>query len=119
MVGIAEWWAQGEDAELCGHRIWTRRWGSGRPMTLLHGFPSSSHDFAKIAPALSERHELLTLDLLGFGASDKPAEHEYSIFEQVDIVQALWAREGVDKTTLVGHDYSVTVVQELLARRAD
>jgi len=47
-------------------------------MTLLHGFPSSSHDWAKIAPALAERYALTMPDLLGFGASTKPHEHRYS-----------------------------------------
>jgi pimeloyl-ACP methyl ester carboxylesterase len=37
-------------------------------MTFLHGFPSSSHDWAKAAPALAERFELLALAFLGFGA---------------------------------------------------
>src|SRR5689334_17331573 len=118
MTDIRTWWSQGEEIELCGRRIWTQRWGSGPPLTLLHGFPSSSHDFAKIAPALAERYELLTLDLLGFGASEKPADHEYSIFEQTDIVEALWQHHGIGSSVVVGHDYSVTVTQELLARGA-
>src|SRR5436189_65790 len=33
--------------------------GSGPSMTLLHGFPSSSYDWAKIADALAARHSLL------------------------------------------------------------
>lgn len=118
-MDIRAWWSEGELVELSGHRVWMRRWGSGPPLTLLHGFPSSSHDFWKIAPALAERHELIALDLLGFGASDKPADHDYSIVEQVDLVEALWAREGITATSLVGHDYSVSLVQELLARRAE
>lgn len=88
-------------------------------MTLLHGFPSSSHDWAKIAPQLSAAHALLMPDLLGHGASDKPADHDYSILEQADLVEALWARERIDRTVIVAHDYSVTVTQELLARRAE
>src|SRR5438105_15957794 len=93
--------------------------GRGPAMTLLHGFPSSSHDWAKVAPALAERHALLMPDFLGFGASDKPAEHDYSLHEQADLVEALWAREGIEATVLVVHDYAVSVGQELLARRAE
>ena len=58
-------------------------------------------------------------DFLGFGASDKPDDHDYSLHEQADFVEALWRADGVTETTLVGHDYAVSVVQELLARRAD
>jgi pimeloyl-ACP methyl ester carboxylesterase len=68
---------------------------------------------------LAERHALLLFDFLGFGASEKPAEHDYSIHEQADLVEAMWARDGVSWTTVLAHDYAVSVVQELLARRAD
>jgi pimeloyl-ACP methyl ester carboxylesterase len=87
-------------------------------MTLLHGFPSSSRDWARVVPLLGGGHALLLPDFLGFGASDKPAEHAYSLHEQADLVEALWAHQGVTETVLVVHDYAVSVAQELLARRA-
>ncbi|HYM55262.1 MAG TPA: alpha/beta hydrolase [Solirubrobacteraceae bacterium] len=123
MEGIEEWWSGGERAPLAlagGERtIFVRRLGSGPVMTLLHGFPSSSHDWAKLAPALAQRHELLLVDFLGFGASEKPADHDYSLHKQADLVEALWAREEVGASVVVAHDYAVSVTQELLARRAE
>jgi pimeloyl-ACP methyl ester carboxylesterase len=121
-VDVQDWWSGGElvPLELGGTEqgVFVRRDGSGPSMTLLHGFPSSSHDWAKIAPALAERYALTMLDLLGFGASSKPRDHRYSLLEQADLVEALWAREGISATVLVVHDYSVSVAQELLTRRA-
>ena len=99
--------------------VFLRRMGAGPTMTLLHGFPSSSHDWARVAPALARRHALLLPDFLGFGASEKPREHVYSLHEQADLVEALWRREGVVSTRLLAHDYAVSVTQELLARRAE
>ncbi|MEA2334110.1 MAG: hypothetical protein QOG40_600 [Solirubrobacteraceae bacterium] len=123
MGDIEKWWAGGQRVALAlgdeQREIFVRRLGSGPSMTLLHGFPSSSHDWAKVAPALAERYALLMPDFLGFGASEKPAEHEYSLHEQADLVEALWAREGIEATILVAHDYAVSVTQELLARRAE
>ncbi len=120
--GIEAWWSGGERLTLTlggGERtIFVRRMGSGPLITLLHGFPSSSHDWAKLAPALAERHELLLFDFLGFGASEKPADHDYSLQEQANLVEALWRRQGVPRTVVVAHDYAVSVTQELLARRA-
>lgn len=120
---IEDWWHEGAHLTLglggTDRTVFVRRMGSGSPMTLLHGFPSSSHDWAKVAPALAEQHALLMPDFLGFGASAKPAEHEYSIHEQADLVEALWAAEGIEHTRLVAHDYGVSVAQELLARRED
>jgi pimeloyl-ACP methyl ester carboxylesterase len=123
MSSIEQWWAEGEHVQLAlggvEHEIFMRRFGSGPAMTLLHGFPSSSHDWAKIAPALAGRYSLTMPDFLGFGASEKPAGHEYSLHEQADLVEAMWARAGVESTVVVAHDYAVSVTQELLARRAE
>jgi pimeloyl-ACP methyl ester carboxylesterase len=122
-VRVEDWWAGGERVALAlsgvERQVFLARLGSGPSMTLLHGFPSSSHDWAKIAPALTERHALLMPDFLGFGASEKPKEHSYSLQEQADLVEAVWAREEVEQTILVVHDYAVSVAQELLARRAE
>src|SRR5919108_773924 len=97
-------------------QVFCRVAGSGPWLTLLHGFPTSSWDWARVAPALEPRFRVLAPDFLGFGDSDKPARHAYSIFEQADLVQTLWRRFGVEETTLAGHDYGATVAQELLAR---
>jgi len=121
--GVEEWWADGERVSLriggADRDVFVRRMGAGPCITLLHGFPSSSHDWAKLAPALAERHGLLMPDFLGFGASDKPDDHEYSLHEQADLVEALWAREGIGESVVVAHDYAVSVTQELLARHAE
>ena len=60
---VQDWWSGGElvPLELSGTEqgVFVRREGSGPSMTLLHGFPSSSHDWAKLAPALAERYALV------------------------------------------------------------
>lgn len=123
MSGIRAWWEAGERVPMTlgahEYSIFVRRIGSGSSLTLLHGFPSSSYDWAKITPGLSQDHALLLPDLLGFGASKKPPEHVYSIHGQADLVELLWARDGVERTAVIAHDYSVSVTQELLARRAE
>jgi pimeloyl-ACP methyl ester carboxylesterase len=123
MSSIEAWWSAGKHApiNLSGveRAIFLRRMGSGPSMTLLHGFPSSSYDWAKITAALAPHRALLLPDLLGFGASEKPSGHAYSLQEQADLVEALWEREGISSTVLVVHDYSVSIAQELLARRAE
>jgi pimeloyl-ACP methyl ester carboxylesterase len=123
VAGIEQWWREGDTVELelpgAARRIFVRRMGAGPVLTLLHGFPSSSHDWAKLAPELAQRHTLLMPDFLGFGASEKPADHAYSLHEQADLVQVLWRREGVDATAIAAHDYATSVTQELLARASD
>jgi pimeloyl-ACP methyl ester carboxylesterase len=122
MADLEGWWLGGERVpiELGGteRSVFLRAQGTGPDMTLLHGFPSSSHDWAKLAPLLGD-HRLVMPDFLGFGASDKPADHRYSLLEQADLVEGIWALQGVTETRIVAHDYAVSVVQELLARRAE
>lgn len=120
---VEQWWHDGERVQLylrgARRHVFVAHADEGPHMTLLHGYPSSSHDWAKVWGALDARHELLAPDFLGFGGSDKPADHDYSLLEQADLVEALWAHDGVSETVLVAHDYGTSVAQELLARRAD
>ncbi len=116
---LAEWVAGGTRVEVGGHSLFYRQEGpaDGRPVTLLHGYPTSSHDWALILPALIESGCRVTLlDFLGFGASAKPRGHRYRMTEQADLVEGLWERLGIESTALVAHDYGVSVAQELLAR---
>ncbi|MBI3785319.1 MAG: alpha/beta hydrolase [Deltaproteobacteria bacterium] len=122
MPTFDDWKAHGERiaVDLGGQtfHIWTRRQGSGPTLTLLHGFPTSSFDWAETIAQLPD-FDILTLDFLGFGDSDKPADHLYSIHEQANIVEAVWSHFGIRATDLVVHDYAVSVTQELLARRLE
>ncbi|PBC67450.1 pimeloyl-ACP methyl ester carboxylesterase [Streptomyces sp. TLI_235] len=120
---LAEWIAGGSRLPVRGprgaHTLFVRQDGppAGRPVTLLHGFPTSSHDWAGVAPRLAASGcRVTTLDLLGFGESDKPRRHAYSLLEQADLVEAVWRELGIGGTALVAHDYGVSVAQELLAR---
>jgi pimeloyl-ACP methyl ester carboxylesterase len=99
--------------------VFCRVQGTGPWLTLLHGFPTSSWDWAKVADRLAQDFRLLIFDFLGFGDSDKPAGHAYSLLEQADLTEALWRRFEVRQSGLVAHDYGATVAAELLARAAE
>ncbi|XP_021563866.1 mesoderm-specific transcript homolog protein isoform X2 [Carlito syrichta] len=93
--------------------------GSPEIVVLLHGFPTSSYDWYKIWEGLTLRfHRVIALDFLGFGFSDKPRPHHYSIFEQASIVEALLRHLGLQnrRLNLLSHDYGDIVAQELLYR---
>src|SRR5262249_8109018 len=42
------------------------------PIVLVHGFPTSSIDFVRLAELLGERYRVCAMDFPGFGFSDKP-----------------------------------------------
>jgi len=83
---------------------------------MLHGFPTWSYDYADVAHDLARDHDVITLDFLGYGASDKPNPYEYSVAESADTVEDLAAHLHLDSVRLVAHDYGGIVAQELLDR---
>ncbi|CAG2161769.1 unnamed protein product [Oppiella nova] len=87
----------------------------------LHGFPTSSFDWYKILPDMRRNvRRFIAPDFLGFGLSDKPRFHSYSIVEQTDLIEELMMTLKVDTNVhILGHDYGDTVAQELMARQID
>jgi len=116
---LDDWYAGGRAPVTLASGTWnvfTRIEGEGPWCTVFHGFPTSTWDWHAVWPTIVARRRTLTFDFLGFGDSDKPVDHTYSIHEQADLAVALWRRHGVTRTDLVVHDYGVSVAQELLAR---
>lgn len=92
--------------------------GDGSTVVLLHGFPSSSYDFRSVVARLGGR-AWLTMDFLGFGLSDKPRPHQYSLLEQADIVQRVVESSTTGPVLVAAHDMGTSVATELLARDLD
>lgn len=63
-----------------GNRIFYREAGakSAPAILLLHGFPTSSHMFRNLVPALADRYHVVAPDLPGFGFSDAPDRKVFS-----------------------------------------
>ncbi|MEU7145331.1 alpha/beta hydrolase [Nocardia sp. NPDC046473] len=92
--------------------------GDGPTVVLLHGYPSSSYDFREVVERLGGR-AWLAIDFLGFGLSEKPRPHHYSLFEQADIVEEVLTASTTDPIVLLAHDMGTSVATELLARDLD
>jgi haloalkane dehalogenase len=54
------------------------RAGSGTPVMFVHGTPTWSYEWRHALTALSASHEVIAVDHLGFGRSDRPAEANYT-----------------------------------------
>ncbi len=87
-----------------------------RCLILIHGFPTAGFDWVEQWDALVADFDLIAPDLLGFGASAKPRDHDYRLTGQADLVAAVAAACGVHSAHLIAHDYGDSVAQELLAR---
>lgn len=110
------WSDAGERVAVAGRSLYAQeRPGDGPLLLFLHGFPSSSFDFAPLLEALPGRRALL-FDCLGFGLSDKPTDHVYTLGWQADAAQVLVARAGGGPVAIVAHDMGTSVATELFAR---
>ena len=117
------WEAIGTYRDLCGERVFTidaPSIGPERhdPLLVLHGFPTSSFDYAAVLDGLRAGRRVLLLDMLGYGLSAKP-DRAYTLALQADIVAAFVAALGVERLALLTHDMGDTVGGELLARRTE
>ncbi|MEP5938774.1 MAG: alpha/beta hydrolase [Erythrobacter sp.] len=117
-TSIADWRSGAKYFEFEGNKIAYWRAGTGKPLLLVHGFPTCSWDWAGVWEALSAGHSLIACDMIGFGLSDKPSGG-YSIHRQTDVHEALLAHLDISEWDVLVHDYGVSVGQELLARQAD
>lgn len=113
------WRAQGELQRHGGFDLFVVDDGDASHGTvlLIHGFPTASWDWQKIWPELRQQYRLVAMDMLGFGFSDKPERHHYSIFEQADLVESIVRQLGLERFHVLAHDYGDTVAQELLWRQ--
>lgn len=92
--------------------------GNDDVLICLHGFPTSSYDWIKVHDSILKLFgRVIFLDFLGYGFSDKPRHHKYSILEQADIVEALLAFNSINQFHILAHDIGNTVGLELLARQ--
>ena len=117
------WSRRGEVRTLAGHEVFTldvpaRENELGAPLLVLHGFPSSSFDFATVLDELSRDRRVLLFDMLGYGWSAKP-DLAYTLARQADIAIAFVAELGITELSLLSHDMGDTVGGELLARQAE
>ncbi len=76
-------------------------------LVLLHGWPSSSHQYRNLIPALADRFHVIAPDYQGFGNSDHPdpATYHYS-FDAISVtIEKFLAAKGFDHYGLFMQDY--------------
>jgi pimeloyl-ACP methyl ester carboxylesterase len=100
-----------------GHRLRYVRVGSGPAVVLVHGFGSSLYTWKSILPALSPAHEVIALDLPGFGESDLPPDLSFG--ELPAAVLGLMDRQGIERAALVGSSMGGAVVAVVAAERPE
>lgn len=95
-------------ADIDGVKVRYRDEGEGPPVVMIHGFASSLETWDTVAPALKKNHRLLSMDLKGFGWTDRP-EGDYSPAAQAQLVLGLMKARGIDKAAIVAHSWGSSV----------
>lgn len=91
------------------------RSGSGEPLLLLHGMGSTRRDFTSLLPALSERFDVLALDLPGCGRSPR-LERRPTVSAICDAVEQTLDAQEVGQVHVLGNSLGGRVALELAKR---
>lgn len=88
---------------------------------LLHGFPTSSHMFRNLIPALADEFHVVAPDYPGFGNSSMPTvdQFEYTFDHLADVIGEFTEKLALKKYTLYVMDYGAPIGYRLATSRPD
>jgi pimeloyl-ACP methyl ester carboxylesterase len=99
--------------EIEGQTVFYREAGpkDAPTLLLLHGFPTSSHMFRNLIPALADTYHVVAPDYPGYGQSSMPSvdEFEYTFDHMAEIVDKFTTTVGLDRYSLYLMDYGAPV----------
>jgi pimeloyl-ACP methyl ester carboxylesterase len=95
-----------------------RQGDGGQPLLLLHGIPGSKASWDKVTALLPNDLDVIVPDLLGFGRSERPTTlDDLHVVAQAAALDELLSELGIERATVVGHDFGGPVAVTLSARR--
>jgi pimeloyl-ACP methyl ester carboxylesterase len=85
---------------------------------LLHGFPTSSHMFRNLMPALADQFHLVAPDYPGYGNSSMPTvdEFDYTFDRLAEVMEGFIQKLGLEKYSLYLQDYGAPVGYRLAVK---
>lgn len=93
--------------------------GTGEPVVLLHGWPTTWYEWRKVIPLLAERHHVIAPDLRGLGDSSRPSTG----YDKRTVANDVWrlVRDvlGHERFCLAGHDWGGPTAYALAAAHPD
>jgi pimeloyl-ACP methyl ester carboxylesterase len=109
------------DVTASGVRVRVAESGSGPTVLLLHGLFLDNTTWNGLRQTLAKGHRVVTPDLPGFGASEKPHPRRfaYSVDSFAEVVADLYAGLELGRATLVGHCLGGAVAITLAARHPE
>ncbi len=87
--------------------------GSGPPLVLLHGWPSSVWEFVRLAPLLAEHARVIVPSLPGYTFSFTPGGKRASIVDCADGIHGLMTELGHERYHVAGGDWGASIAVRL------
>jgi 3-oxoadipate enol-lactonase len=88
-----------------GKKVYYETYGQGKPLILLNGIMMSTTSWYTFREALSANNQLILVDFLDQGKSDKMEDTPYTQDIQVEVLRALLDELKLDKVNLMGISY--------------
>jgi pimeloyl-ACP methyl ester carboxylesterase len=109
--------------EVAGVKVFYREAGPAHApvVLLLHGFPTSSHQFRDLIPPLAKRYHVIAPDYPGFGQSEAPpaSAFAYTFEHLTDVIDAFTQKLELKHYSLFVHDYGAPVGFRLALRHPE
>ena len=88
---------------------------------LLHGFPSSSHQFRNLIPLLADKYHVVAPDFPGYGQSSAPPadKYQYTYDKLTDVTEALTEKLGLKSYAIYLHDIGSSIGFRLAVRHPE
>ncbi|SER45449.1 Pimeloyl-ACP methyl ester carboxylesterase [Gracilibacillus ureilyticus] len=88
-------------------------------IVFIHGIPTNHHLWDLILPYVKGHYSVLTVDLIGYGNSDRAPYYDLTLPKQAEYIINLLDHLGISKAHFVGHDLGGGIVQILAVSYAD
>jgi 2-hydroxymuconate-semialdehyde hydrolase len=102
------------DLKVEGHPMRYYRAGKGDPVLLIHGITSYSFIWGDVFDILSEKYDVIAVDLFGCGHSEKTLEIDHSLKNHARLLWIFLDQLEVNKLHLVGHDVGGGIAQIMM-----
>ena len=96
-----------------GQRLHVTVKGSGAPVVFLHGFRGSGRYWEPHVRRIAAKHQVIVVDLLGFGHSSWPADSPYDVEEHLRAIhRTIKPLAAQQRVTVVGHSMGAVLAAE-------
>jgi pimeloyl-ACP methyl ester carboxylesterase len=105
--------------EIDGMQIHLEHEGTGTPVILLHGYTSTLYTWRFNFPELAKEFSVWSVDLPGFGYSDKPKDFDYTLSGYADFIVKFMDAQGIKKAVIVGNSMGGNIAIETYLKYPD